>query len=544
MNENPKTHPAAALLASPAPASSKAPKAVIYARISTEKGDTSLSIPEQIRCCEAIAVKYGYEVIETCAEEESGGKWGEGIPEAKGDTKAVERYKGDIYRHQFGRVIKYIREEKVSAVLVWRKQRLARPLGAYHAGWLVDFFRSNNVKIITNDETIDYSNVATIIMSLIQDTMLREEIEANRKASMNTRATIKRNGGITGRVHYGYKALGKQVIMVDTDRSKAVQTMFAMYADGDSFMSIVRWLSEHGYKTQCRTAVWRDGSIRAIISSPAYIGKFRDNNGELKPSPVYPAIVADNLWYRANARLAERQSVPPRAGDRNSPFSHFEICHSCGRFMQITTSRKERYVKGVRCHHYVKAVECRNPDCKQCSKKFRIDEFEKVWAYIKDNRSTTFYLFFTPPDSGRQRDTIDFIGTAEERLSDLIERKDELVSTEGIPVADLPKLLSVLNSKIEVEQNKLAELRRELDTFIPADDTMLLRWVVKHLRVSIDGITVVFRNGQEWSIRYKIDKSNHSKKSLIPLAADEIEQIPLTTLEWAKNAMGYRPFSL
>jgi DNA invertase Pin-like site-specific DNA recombinase len=115
-------------------------------------------------------------------------------------------------------------------------------------------------------------------------------------------------------------------IELDPERAPIMADVFARIADGHSAISIITDLRTRGYFHGSNAHV-----LVRMIQNPVYYGAVR-YRGAIVATGTHPAIVTEDLWQRANERMANHPSV------RRKPVAHWAeglVYHACGRRMYL-----------------------------------------------------------------------------------------------------------------------------------------------------------------------------------------------------------------
>ena len=190
----------------------------------------------------------------------------------------------------------------------------------------------------------------------------RKEWEDIRTRSMNRQADLRARKRLVGRPPFGYRVEGikydKTLVPTSIGR-KYIPQIFERIADGQTLMSVAKWLDSEGIKPNSRESVkWSPQSIAQIIRNWAYLGerracpivddKMQRNLGETLLE--YEPVVSEALWLKANQRL----DTAPRGGKRGPVNGDKPLLSGvlyCGRCDSPMYKIKPRnYAACYRCH--------------------------------------------------------------------------------------------------------------------------------------------------------------------------------------------------
>ncbi len=191
------------------------------------------------------------------------------------------------------------------------------------------------------------------------------QLQANVRRGMEFNA---RNGFFNGHRTLGYKveegkSRSKKVIL-DPETVPLVRRIFTEYAGGKGMQKICEDLNRQGFRTVFNRQ-FTINSIRGILKNKMYIGisKF----GDVVTEGVIPRIVSDELFQRANVKLAENKRRASQSHVCDEGVSRYWlsgklICGHCGAFM---TGMSARSHTGATHYYYA----CANQRKRKCKKK-------------------------------------------------------------------------------------------------------------------------------------------------------------------------------
>ena len=101
---------------------------------------------------------------------------------------------------------------------------------------------------------------------------------------------------------FGYQLLDGRLV-VQEEEAKWVFKIFDAYASGSPIVQIKALLDTNGVKTRRGKGTWSHGSINALLQNSHYKGSYiyEDAKSGEKVEAACPAILADTLWYSAQA---------------------------------------------------------------------------------------------------------------------------------------------------------------------------------------------------------------------------------------------------
>lgn len=273
-------------------------------------------------------------------------------------------------RSEFRKLLKRIESPKIKAVLIVECARLGRP-DLEEIGKLSKLFRYTNTLIITPQKIFDLRDEYD--REQFERELLRgnDYLEYTKKILRRGKELSLRNGWyINAVIPYGYERAwvyeGKRkrpTLAIVEDEAKVVRMIFDWYInEGIGAMKICQRLNSLGFKS--RTGIqWKKSTIVRMIKNEHYIGKVvirkhidvnTVEDMEISTHSVFnpdyeivegkhPAIIDDDLFYRANNKLSRHISYKPGRTLQN-PFAGILRCE-CGRCMRRSRDRhKFRYL--------------------------------------------------------------------------------------------------------------------------------------------------------------------------------------------------------
>lgn len=319
-------------------------KAVIYARYSSDT-QTENSIEGQLRECKEFAEKNGFTIVSTYIDR---------AYSAKTDA-----------RPQFQKMIKDSSKKLFDVVIVWKLDRFAR--NRYDSAHYKAVLRKNSVKVVSATETISEDSTGILLESLLEGyaEFFSAELSEKVKRGMTENALkCKWNGG---GLPVGYIIDEERHYQIDPATAPYVLEAFNRYADGETVVSIVKWLNNCGVQTYKKKPMGFD-SVGRLLKNRNYIGEYRYDTYAI-PGGV-PAIVPDELFGRVQERLAKNKKAPARHKAEDDYLLTTKLyCGLCEAFMlgECGTSST------TKVHHYYKCATAKKH--RACKKK----TVRKLW---------------------------------------------------------------------------------------------------------------------------------------------------------------------
>lgn len=165
-----------------------------------------------------------------------------------------------------------------------------------------------------------------------------------------------------GLIPYGYRLeyLGRMNkkdkpvpdLVIDEEEAAVVQKIVSLILDeGYGMHRVANWLNEHGIKTKRGTTLWRNTSIRAMLSNPIYMGVMRFGD-ELSPVfenlIIIPAVTFHQCQDMIKARApqkSEERDVPMRT-DARGLLAGLLYCKECGARLTFNHNTTRKVLSG------------------------------------------------------------------------------------------------------------------------------------------------------------------------------------------------------
>ena len=191
-------------------------------------------------------------------------------------------------RPAFERMMNKIKAGQVSHVIVYKIDRISRNLVDFSL--MYDDFKYNNVTFISLNEQFDTSSAIgeAILKIILVFAELERKLTSERvKDVMIGRAkNVQWNGA---RVPYGWDWDEKNKCPVHSDKEAPyVRTMYQMYLDGGSTITIRNYNNSHNIPTK-RGGEWTSKTVADLLRNPMNRGDYRYNYRESSRGRKKPA---------------------------------------------------------------------------------------------------------------------------------------------------------------------------------------------------------------------------------------------------------------
>lgn len=271
------------------PSPQRSLRALLYARVSHDVSGRGRSVDEQVAECQAWADREGWDVFQVVEE-----------------TGSASRY-ARRPRERWEDVVTAVESGACDVLLTWESSRATRDLAVY--AMLRDLCARHSVLWGYSGTLYDLSRREDRFRTGLD--ALTSEDEAARTSERVRRASRAR--AAAGRPHarapYGYTQQrdARTGQLVDfaphPEQAPVLRSVFADVAAGVPLYAIAKRLRDDDVPTPRPTKYgWQGATLYRFIRNPAYRAQ-RVHRGQVVGPATWPALVTDELWDAANARL-------------------------------------------------------------------------------------------------------------------------------------------------------------------------------------------------------------------------------------------------
>ena len=332
-----------------------------YARVSTERQAESQTIEQQLTALRAYAAGQGWTLTDEQVYRD------EGWSGARLDRPALDRLRDAI-----GRAL-------VDTLLIASPDRLARRY-AYQV-WLLEEFARAGCEVVFLDRPPTNDPQDALLVQI------RGAVAEYERAVIADRTRRGRLAALqAGRLlpwsspPYGYRVAPQAPrdpagVALDEERAAVVRQVFGWYVeDGLTLHAIARRLTAGGTPTATGQARWGPTSVGGILRNTAYRGTAYGNrerrvpaqrryplsgraprrdggvSAQARPEDTWigvpvPAIVTDDLFAAAQARLARNRAWSPRNTQGEYLLRRLVSCRRCGRAECVSNNGRYAYYR-------------------------------------------------------------------------------------------------------------------------------------------------------------------------------------------------------
>lgn len=404
-------------------------RAVIYARVSTEKQEEKDSLINQIKRCTSYAEMRGFDIVQTLSDVESG---------SKDDRKEYLILKD------------MIKKENFDVLVVWEFSRISRNAREFIS--IMEELKTHNIELVCIQQQIDTSTItgkAVANLIAVISELERDTVSMRVKDRM---LQLIKSGRYVSTVPFGYRYNDNKLLVIKEDEAYIVKDVFSRFLKGESRNSI----AEHYHCDFTKIDRW--------LKSPLYIGKLayvgsgknRLRNSYILYDGLHEPIIDEDVFYSVQAIINSRK----RHRLNNNPnyiFTGLIYC-SCGEKMYgMKQSRGGRY--------YYRCNVGRNSnlinDTKDCHlKSVRADYLEKEVLKLLRKELEKKDIDYKKPDADNEAEK-KFLKRQIKELENKAAKAKELFYNSLISLEDYSKDVKNFQNEIEILSKKLKNLENK-----------------------------------------------------------------------------------
>lgn len=391
----------------------------------------------------------------------------------------------NIDRPEMKRLIDDITQHKISAVVVYKLDRLSRSQKDT-IFLLEDVFNPNNCNFISLNENFDtttpYGKAMIGILSVFAQ-LERENIRERTRMGMYER--VKSGlwmGG--GRVPFGYDYDSSKDILVPNEHAEDVRQIYDLYLQGYSTTQLANMFDVAG-----------DKHITNILDRITYLGKI-NYNGEILVGQ-HEAIIDEDIWNKV--QLERKKRSTKNAITSSYLFTGLLVCGVCGAKMRYqrwgkTSVKIYCYSQQTSKKNLIKDENCDNHkiNADELEQLVLSDLFQRTAKINSINKSVTY-----------QTSAIEVLQQKYDIISAKIKRLYNLYAIDGdelllATINENKKELAKISDKLE-DEKKSQEAVKDINTKNQTISNLQSTWeymTIKErqqaLRICIDYIEVMY----------------------------------------------------
>lgn len=399
----------------------------------------------------------------------------------------------NINRPEMQRLIREVKEDKISHVIVYKLDRLSR--SQKDTLYLIeDVFNPHNVDFVSLNESMDTSTpMGRLMLGILSAFAQLERENIRMRTRMGMKERVKSGlwmGG--GRVPFGYDYDSSQGILVPNKDAEKVRQIYQLYIDGKSPQEIAILL---GLKY--------DKLVNQILTRKINYGVIEYNGEEYQGK--HEPIISKETFDIAMERMEGRKVV--RANNSDHLLTGVVYCGRCGAKMRYMKWGKKGYKLVCYSQQKSKPYLVKDPDCDQ----------DKVWAdEIEDVVAKEIVRFasnYDKPDTTPSvvgEDSLSLLQKQQGELNRKLKRLYNIYAEDGDDmlletIQDLKEQIESVNKKIQMEtDSEQVEKRRKeridlltsvsdlWDNMSAQNQKTVIRKLVKRVTVTDDHATIDF----------------------------------------------------
>lgn len=434
-------------------------KAVIYARVSSERQDVDLSISAQLRALREYATKNGYIVVREFVDEAESGKTSD--------------------RPEFREMIAQARrsEKPFDIILVWKYSRFAR--NREDSILFKAMLRKAGVQVVSITEPLEDTPTGRLLEAIIES--LDEFYSANlgEEVVRGMRESASRGFYISSYAPYGYRKVKirdgskeRTTLEPETVQSQVVLRVYKEALESKGLVEIAKVLNNEGIIGP-RGKSWGKTTIYKILTNEVYTGTLvwgRTSNRNLPPVRVenaWPAVVDHDVFEQVKSKLKKRAFIfiHPKRVASNYLLSGIAKCGYCGKALVGQDA------KGGQFHYYVCGTLLKKgsgscPAQYINSRKFEELIINKIKGHILtyENLSQLVHLVNEEMDdsAGEYRTRLNTVVAEINNVNSRLERLYDALETGTLQLADLAPRIKELRQR----QEQLQMSRQKLEMLL------------------------------------------------------------------------------
>lgn len=348
-----------------------------------------------------------------------------------------------IHRPAMLELLKEVEQGLYNAVLCMDIDRLGRG-DMKDQGLILETFKESGTKIITPRKVYDLADEFDEEYSEFEAFMARKELKLiNRRLQRGRTMSVEKGNYIATLPPYGYEIHytdGMRTLKPHPEQAKVVKLIFDLYANkGIGCGKIANELNSLGYRTYSDKE-WRSYSVLTIIKNHVYIGKVcwkkrlhkksKDSSQQrlVKLQPMdnwiiadgrHPALISEDLFYRAQETLNKRYHVPYQiANGIQNPLAGLIKCQQCGASMIMRPYKNKDAM--LMCYFH-----CGNKSSKLKYIEQRVIEGLQQWLYSYKAQWLTYSNEDNPSENNMSVYQLNLANLKKE-LQELYKQKENL----------------------------------------------------------------------------------------------------------------------
>lgn len=434
-------------------------KVALYARVSSEKQDTDLSLSAQLKALREYASRKGYTVIKEYVDEAESGRTSR-RPAFLEMMAAAKR-----------------KDRPFDLILVWKYFRFARSLEDSIV--FKTMLRKYRVQVSSINEPTDDSPTGKLLEAMIES--LDEFYSANlgEDVTRGTRESASRGFWVSPRTPYGFRRVkvsdgGKLRVKLEQVPAEAavVKRLFHGVMEGKGLMELTKELNREGIPGP-RGKNWGKTSVHQTLRNEVHTGTLVwgctsvRNLPPIRVENAWPAVVDKDTFEAAQKRLADRgpRVIHPRRTSSRYLLSGLARCGHCGKALVGQDAKGGKFTYYV-CGTLLKRGSKTCPAKYLPAPKFEGLVIDKIKQHIltEDNLKDLVRLVNEEMDtaSAGYQDRLETVTSAIADVNHRLERLYDALETGKLNMDDLSSRIQQLRARLK----QLNAAKWEIDALI------------------------------------------------------------------------------
>lgn len=434
-------------------------KAVIYARVSSEKQDVDLSISAQLRALREYAKNNNYEIMRDFIDEAETGRT---------TARPAFREMISLARHP---------QKPFELILVWKYSRFARSREdsiVYKA-----MLRKNGVQVVSINEPLDDTPTGRLLEAIIESLDEFYSDNLGEEVTRGMRESASRGFYLSSKPPYGYIKIRakdgekeRTKLEIEPNQAPIVASVFQGILNGKGLTEITKELNGKGIASP-KGKGWSKTGVRIILSNEAYTGTLvygRNSKRGFDPIRVEsacPTIVNHAVFEQVQELIEARtfKNIHPKRASSLFLLSGITFCGHCGKALTGQVAKSSKFA------YYVCGTLSKKGAGSCLAHYHNSRAFEqKVIQTIKDNILTEENLTHLAEVVNQEMDENskqfrEELNTVYDEMTDVnhrLERLYDAVESGNIPMADLAPRIRELRIRHEKLNGRKIQVEQQL----------------------------------------------------------------------------------
>lgn len=390
----------------------------------------------------------------------------------------------DLERPEMKRMIRHIKQGSIDCVLVYRLDRLTRSVSDLYK--LLELFEKYNCKFKSATEVYDTTTAMgrmfiTVVAALAQ--WERENLAERVRMGLQEKA--RQGKWVPNIAPFGYDIdRENDTLAINDEEAAVVRKIFELYVSGKGMSKIANELNHLGLLTKAG-AIWRDHSVKYVLTNPVYIGTIRYNyrvnqDSYFEVENAVPAIVSKELFEKAQQILNRRKFSHPRAATSGFIFSTVAKCARCGSSLVGKWGSTKRGDK----IYQTKTYYCANRKFGACDLPYIAERFmeQQFLVYLENMHVDHNVINDVLDELPKEQDETERIERIQAELKAIEKRRakwqyawaNDMISDDDFTL------------RMKEENEKEEALRKELENIKPSEKATIgeIKEVIENLRLN------------------------------------------------------------